>query len=434
MSEKTLRNIPIAIIILGALLLGAAIGGVVQSMLSSPKVEESTSIAEETITQPLAEATTSLINGTTNTPTSSLPTMIGMGEQEDERENTPVIEIPPTPTIVPVTATLVTMEGTRTIVPVTATLVAMEGTQTIVPITATLVAMEDGAEREETTASPTLVVNPKPTQTLDDVESYLAYRMQEGDTLASLSEAGGSTPDMVMWYNRLSSAEQPVDREIIIPQLVGHTSTLTPALLGVVKGNTKQPWVALTIDCGTFDVHGKATLDALQTTNAKVTFFIHGDTIGNDPDQVQRIVAEGHEIGSHSYTHPNFTLITDEEIIEQLSLTEQKVKEAAGADVSLRPYFRFPFGEANDHATALVIEQGYLPIYWNLNLLDYTDDNPNADKLIERLNTALPEEEMPASIVLMHCSDEVVEALPTMIADLEKRGLEARPLSDVLGP
>ncbi len=423
MSDKSLRNIHVAIIVLGALLLGAAIGGVVQSMRSTPSSATTVSSEEtQTLTTPQTLPTQ------TNTPTTVAVAVTTADSPAREATTTRTrmeTAIATTPTsklpTLPATTTL------ETIVPVTVTFVTVE------PETRTPTGLPTYDARAEATPIQT-TTTPKEPLDLSDVDYYFAYRVGEDDSLASISEQGGTTLDLLMQYNRLSDQEQPVGRELIIPKLVGQTSTLTEANLGVVKGNTSQPWVALTIDCGTFDVHGEATLDAIATTDAQVTFFIHGDTIGNNPEQVQRVVADGHELGNHSFSHPNFTQITDEEIVEQLTRTEQKVQEAAGEEVTLRPYFRFPFGESNDHATSLVIANGYIPIYWNLNLLDYEEETQTAAGLVERLTTALPEEELPASIVLMHCSDEVIEALPTMVSELEERGLEARTLSEVLGP
>ncbi len=424
MSDKSLRNIHVAIIVLGALLLGAAIGGVVQSMRSSPS--SATTVSSEE-TQTLTTAQTLATPTQTSTPT-TIAVAVTTADSPAREATTTRIRME--------NATATTPTSQRPTLPTTTTL------ETIVPVTVTFVTVEPetrtptGMPTYEAEAPSSRTTTPVSTEQLDlsDVDYYFAYRVGEDDSLASISEQGGTTLDLLMQYNRLTDQEQPIGRELIIPKLVGQTSTLTAANLGVVKGNTSQPWVALTIDCGTFDVHGEATLDAIATTDAQVTFFIHGDTIGNNPEQVQRVVADGHELGNHSFSHPNFTQITDEEIVEQLTRTEQKVQEAAGEEITLRPYFRFPFGESNDHATSLVIANGYIPIYWNLNLLDYEEETQTAAGLVERLTTALPEEELPASIVLMHCSDEVIEALPTMVSELEKRGLEARTLSDVLGP
>ncbi len=270
---------------------------------------------------------------------------------------------------------------------------------------------------------------------LDEVESYSSYRVQEGDTIASISERGGTTPELLMQYNRLDGEAHP-GRELIIPKLMGHTSVLTEGELVVLAGNTQKPWIALTIDCGLMNEHTTAILDILEEEDAQSTFFMHGDVIGDESAELlQRIVDDGHELGSHSFDHPDFTTLTDEEIVDQLLRTEEILQEVVGEDVPIRPYFRFPFGAFDDRTRQTVIETGYLPISWTIDNYGtnwYGQEKMPTD-MVERLKAA-SEEEMTGGIILTHCMAETVEELPGMIDVVHERGYEFHTLSEVLGP
>lgn len=267
-----------------------------------------------------------------------------------------------------------------------------------------------------------------------DWAGYVGYRVQAGDTLASISERGGSLPILISRYNRLVGEPQ-AGRELIVPRLPDTTATLTSENLLVIKGNTSQPWVALTLDAGASSEPTAGMLDTLAANNAHITFFLTGTWMDENPELTRRIVADGHEIANHSYTHRDFRTLTDAEIAEELRSTEATLARIAGSDVSLRPYFRPPFGAYDERVLAAVIANGYLPIYWTFDSLDSIGQTKSAEFLTARITAHLPRDEMPGAIILAHCgSAPTAEALPAVLANFAAQGIEVRTLSDVLGP
>jgi peptidoglycan/xylan/chitin deacetylase (PgdA/CDA1 family) len=263
---------------------------------------------------------------------------------------------------------------------------------------------------------------------------FAGYRVQPGDTLESIGQRGGSLPILISRYNRLSGEPQP-GRELIVPQLPNATSTLSSENMLVIKGNTAQPWVALTLDAGASSEPTPSMLDTLAASNAHITFFLTGTWMDENPDLTRRIVADGHEIANHSYTHSDFTTLSDEQIADELRRTEETLARIAGPEVSLRPFFRPPYGAYDQRVLAAVIANGYLPIYWTFDSLDSIGEPKTAQFLTARITAALPREEMPGAIILAHCgSAPTAEALPAVLATFAAQGLEVRPLSDVLGP
>lgn len=274
---------------------------------------------------------------------------------------------------------------------------------------------------------------PTPTPPLPDIAAYRAYRVQAGDTLESMSRLGGSTPDALMRYNRLTEAPQ-AGRELILPQLVGQTSILTNTQhLMVVRGNTQQRWVALTLDCGGENKRAHDILATLRAANVRITFFLLGSSIINDPNLLEQMVADGHELASHSYTHADFTTLTDEQIADELWRTEVAVQDIVGPGISIRPYFRFPYGAYDRRTLRAVIANGYLPIHWTLDSLDAFGEPKTPAFLVERLTTGLPPDELPGAILLGHCIGSTADALPGVLDGFAAAGIEVRTLSEVLG-
>lgn len=282
------------------------------------------------------------------------------------------------------------------------------------------------------TPTPTATLTPTPTPTSLPPAGYTAYRVKPRDTLETISELGGSTPDFLLHYNFLTEPPQ-IGRELIVPQLPGRTSTLPEELLIVTKGNTVKPWVALTIDCGGENPNTRTILDTLKAANVRITFFILGSSIINDRALLQRIAADGHEIANHSYTHADFTTLTEAEIIDDLRDADAVIRDIVGPEVRIYPYFRFPYGAYNRDTLRTVIGQGYLPIHWTLDSLDSVGELKSPEFIADQITNGLPAEEMPGAIILTHCTGRTAAALPLVLKTFAERGIEVRTLTDVLG-
>lgn len=278
------------------------------------------------------------------------------------------------------------------------------------------------------TPAPTLTSTPRPTQ---GIAGYLAYRVRPGDSLESIAAAGGSEPDLLLAYNRLEATPQ-VGRELLIPRIERRARGLPERGIMVLRGNTTKPWVALTLDCGNSYGHVATILDELRAADVRLTFFLVGSLIEGSPAELRRMVADGHELASHSYTHPDFTTLSDAEILDELSKNEASIQAILGPQASLRPYFRFPYGAYDQHTLQLVVDHGYLPVHWTLDVLDGMGEPKTPAYIVERV-MALPPEQLRGAIILAHCTGATQGALPTLIARLRAAGIEPRTLSDILG-
>lgn len=265
------------------------------------------------------------------------------------------------------------------------------------------------------------------------ITGYTAYRVRKGDTIASISAMGGSEPELVLAYNRLLEAPQP-GRELIIPQLLGRTSELTKTNMLVVRGNTHKRWVALTFDCGGLNSNTSSLLDVLHAANIKVTFFLHGDSIQHNPALLRRMASEGHEIANHSYDHPDFTKLRPQQMRNELDKTERVIQKILGPQASTRPYVRLPYGASNKQVISTVVSHGYLPIHWSIDSYDSHGKRRTPVEIAELVNSQLTEQQVPGAIILMHCMDRSIAAVPQILNTLKKRQIEVHTVTDVLGP
>jgi len=174
--------------------------------------------------------------------------------------------------------------------------------------------------------------------------------------------------------------------------------------------------VALTFDDGP---HPKVTpwiVDQLDRVGAKATFFLVGKQVDLYPELVRQIVARGHTVGSHSYTHRDMRKLNGWEIERELVRSRAAVRRAAGINVTL---FRPPGGhydEAVRQATGL---WGYTTVFWTANISNYSGDPASYVK------SGLLRDIRPGGICLLHNGeDETIQILPDLLQELKRRGFK----------
>jgi peptidoglycan/xylan/chitin deacetylase (PgdA/CDA1 family) len=277
------------------------------------------------------------------------------------------------------------------------------------------------------TTAPTAA--PRSTET--QIAGYIGHIVADGETLVSIAGQGGSTPELIARYNRLDG-EPPPGRALIVPRLEGHDATLESAPLLVKRGRTDKPWVALTLDAGAGAEPTPRMLLALRERGIKITFFLTGKWIAENPDLTRQIVADGHEIANHTDTHPDLTRVSAAAMRKELADTEQLMQDVAGA--TTRPLFRPPYGAYDEGVLRTAVALGYLPIYWTIDSLDSVGEPKTPEFLLERVTRALTPEQLRGAIILAHCgSAPTAEALPQILDRFAEMGFEVKTVSEVLG-
>ncbi|MER7737511.1 glycosyltransferase [Streptomyces sp. NPDC096538] len=192
--------------------------------------------------------------------------------------------------------------------------------------------------------------------------------------------------------------------------------------------------LVLTFDDGPDPTWTPKVLDVLKEHDAHAVFFVTGTMASRYPDLVQRMVDEGHEIGLHTFNHPDLSLQSKKRIDWELSQNQLALTGAAGIRTSL---FRPPyssFSDAMDNESWPVTEyigsRGYLTVVNNTDSEDWK--RPGVDEIIRR---ATPENGEGA-IVLMHDSggdrSQTVAALDKFLPGLKDQGYEFDNLTEAL--
>lgn len=195
-------------------------------------------------------------------------------------------------------------------------------------------------------------------------------------------------------------------------------------------GRTDTNAVALTFDDGP-SPDTPAVLDALREHNVKATFFLIGRAAQRYPQIAQRIVAEGHEVGNHSYSHPIYLFRTGRETQRQLERTQGIIEQTTGVRPTLS---RPPCGVRTPSYFRAAQCLGLRTVQWSVAGFDW-------QKLSGREIASLVLKDVQAgSIILLHDGDsanlrdrrQTVAALPLIIEGLRERKLRVAPLREVL--
>lgn len=158
----------------------------------------------------------------------------------------------------------------------------------------------------------------------------------------------------------------------------------------------ETPTIYLTFDFGYETSYSAAILDTLKEKNAPATFFVVGSYAKNNAETVERMLAEGHTVGSHSATHKDMTTLSDEEARAEITDFNDQFAQQFGVTPTL---FRFPEGVFSQRLLALAANEGMRSVFWSYAYADW-DANAQPDKA-ESLEKALAAAH-PDAVYLLH--------------------------------
>jgi Predicted xylanase/chitin deacetylase len=185
------------------------------------------------------------------------------------------------------------------------------------------------------------------------------------------------------------------------------------------------PYIAMTFDDGPSATLTPKLLDILAAHRIKATFFVIGENVAEHPEIVARAAREGHEIGNHSWSHPNFGKMSDDGVRSQLQRTDDAIKSAIG----LRPtLLRPPYGSITAREKRWIHAQfGYEIILWDVDPYDWKRPGPPV------VRNRILKETRPGSIVLSHdIHPGTIEAMPSTFDALEAKGFKFVTISELI--
>ena len=185
------------------------------------------------------------------------------------------------------------------------------------------------------------------------------------------------------------------------------------------------PYIALTFDDGPHATLTPKLLDLLAARHVRVTFFVIGENVSEHPEIVARAAREGHEIGSHSWSHPNLSKMSDDAVRRQLRQTEDAIVRATGQRPTL---LRPPYGSLTARQKRWIRDQfGYEIILWDVDPLDWKRPGPTVvcNRIVKGTHGG--------SIVLAHdIHPGTIAAMPAVLDQLQAKGFQFVTVSELI--
>lgn len=196
--------------------------------------------------------------------------------------------------------------------------------------------------------------------------------------------------------------------------------------LPIYSVQTDQKIAALGINCAWDDADILPMLSTLQEYQVRATFFLLGEWAERYPCAARTIACAGQEIGSHAHTHRDLDSLSEQEILEEISLSRQSIQAACQVEPVL---FRPPSGAYNDLVIDCIHRAGCIPIQWSLDTLDW--QGLSAQDIAARVKEKLS----PGSIILLHAgASHSAQALPLILQSAQEAGYQLVPVGELIYP
>jgi peptidoglycan/xylan/chitin deacetylase (PgdA/CDA1 family) len=206
------------------------------------------------------------------------------------------------------------------------------------------------------------------------------YTVKPGDSLYGVAKKLGVTMVELAGENNLSDwnnlyvgqeLKLPEEDDIDTERYLEPTAKKFPNTF-YYKGGGDRPQVALTFDDGPYNFYTEKVLDILKAHNVKATFFILGQNIGGKQRILQRMISEGHTVANHTWTHPNLSKLSEQQVTTEITKTNQMIQNAAGVVPNL---IRPPYGFVSNQNLEQIQGMDNKIIKWSVDSFDWRDKN-----------------------------------------------------------
>lgn len=151
-------------------------------------------------------------------------------------------------------------------------------------------------------------------------------------------------------------------------------------------------------------------LDALKKLNVKATFFVNGYQIADHPGNIERMVAEGHQVGNHTQNHVDLVTADATTFNSEIDTTQKTLSDLGANAALLRP----PFGDTNEDIRKKIEQKNFLVAMWSVDTKDW-EPAATVDSIVAKAMTV-----NNGGIILMHEDKQLtVDALPKVVNQLE---------------
>jgi probable sporulation protein (polysaccharide deacetylase family) len=233
----------------------------------------------------------------------------------------------------------------------------------------------------------------------------------------------GLTVDIEASYKNMKKSGTFDEKKLVYKQTTPSVHLKDLPASPIYRGHPDKPMVSFIINVAWGNEYLPEMLAVLKKHQVKASFFLEGRWVKNNPELAKMIVSAGHEVGNHSYTHPDMKRINAAQTREQLLKTNEVI-EAATGNKSI--WFAPPSGSYRDETVKIAAELKMKTVMWTVDTIDW--QKPTSDQLINRVITKIDN----GSMVLMHPTESTAKSLDRLITLIEEKSLKIGTVSDLM--
>jgi len=233
----------------------------------------------------------------------------------------------------------------------------------------------------------------------------------------------GREVDIAASYKNMKSKGVFNEKKLVFTEIKPkvHLNDLPPS--PIYKGNPDKPMVAFIINVAWGNEYLSEMLAALKRQNVSVSFFLEGNWTKKNPELAKLIVTSGHEVGNHSYSHPDMKQLTASRAREQIQKTNEIIEAATGKKCI---WFAPPSGSYRDETIKVAAEYKMKTVMWTVDTVDWR--KPSPDQLISRVMSKIDN----GSMVLMHPTESTAKSLDRLITQIKQKNLKIGTVSELM--
>lgn len=191
----------------------------------------------------------------------------------------------------------------------------------------------------------------------------------------------------------------------------------------IYYGNRSSNKVALMINVYWGSEYIEEMLAVMNEYNVKSTFFVGGQWVEKEPELLNKIIENGHEIGNHGFFHKDGEHLDYSQNYDEINVNHQLVKSLTNIEMHL---FAPPSGSFNKSTLQSANDLGYETIMWSKDTIDWRDKDPNL------IFTRATDKVVGGDLILAHPTESTLKALPLIFEYYKVNNLQATTVSDCL--
>ncbi len=233
----------------------------------------------------------------------------------------------------------------------------------------------------------------------------------------------GLKVDLLASYKNMKKKGEFNEKKLVYTQTKPkiHLEDLPPS--PIYKGHPEKPMVTFIINVAWGNEYLSSILATLKKHNVSASFFLEGNWVKKNPELAKMIVSAGHEVGNHSYSHPDMKKLTAHLAREQLSKTNEIIEAATGVKCV---WFAPPSGSYRDETIKIANELNMKTVMWTVDTVDWR--KPSPEILINRVMSKIEN----GSMVLMHPTEATAKSLDQLITLIKQKGLEIGTVTELM--